>query len=355
MELLERLCNAYGPTAHEWDVQRVVANECRNLQMTCEGDAMGNLYASWNTHGTLRVGLVAHADEIGLQVSSITDEGLLRFRKIGGLRATSLDGHHVIVLTAKGLVNGVIGSDPMNDNGTDNGILVATRHLWIDIGAESRKEAEETVTIGDYAVFDGGVTRIGKTRVVSKALDDRLGLYVVLKALRQLKEVSMKSVDLLAISSVQEEISMRGIMACRLPLDVAIVIDVDYATDIPTAHPEMGRLALGRGIGINRNADSNPVLRRMLEHLAEEIGISLQSTISRNMSGGTDATRLGTMGNTAVVNINLPLRYMHTHSEICDLRDMEDAVKAVVALVRRLDGTTPADFVPWQHLTDKGK
>ena len=347
MELLEKLCKTFGPTSCEWDVQRVVAEECRNMQMTCEGDAIGNLYASWNHGANPIIGLVAHADEIGVQISYITDNGLLKFRKIGGLRATSLDGHHIKILTKNGPIDGVIGSDPMNDNGTEKGILVATSDLWIDIGAESRKEAEMMVEIGDFAVFDAPIKRIGKHRLVSKALDDRLGIYVVLKALQQLKSIPLKS-EIVAISSVQEEISMRGIMACRRPLDVAIVLDVDYATDIPTEHHAMGKLFLGGGIGINRNADQNPILRRMVENIANDLGIIIQPTISRNISGGTDATRLGTLGNVATLNLNLPLRYMHTNSEMCDIRDIESTIKIVVSLVKALDAVTEPNFIPWK-------
>lgn len=352
MVLLEKLCSAYGPTAHEMNVQRLVAEECRRMQMVCEGDAIGNLYASWNDSGPLKIGIIAHADEIGMQVNGITDEGLLRFRKIGGLRATSLDGHHVKVLTQKGAIDGIVGSDPMNDNGTEKGILMATRDLWIDIGAESRQEAENLVEIGDFIVFNAAFTRLGKYHIVSKALDDRLGLYVMLKSLHELKECSLTA-EVVAISSVQEEISTRGIMACRKPLDVAIILDVDFATDIPTAHPETGVLKLGGGVGINRNADSNPILRNMLVEEAAKQGIALQPTVSRNLSGGTDAAPLGTMGNIATLNVNLPLRYMHTHSEMCDIRDIDAAVKAVVALVKRLDKMPEPAFVPWQHLGEK--
>ena len=352
MELLEKLCSAYGPTAHEWDVQRLVAEECCKIRMVCEGDAIGNLYASWNNPGPLKIGIIAHADEIGMQVNCITDDGLLRFRKIGGLRATSLDGHQVKVLTHKGPIDGIVGSDPMNDNGTEKGILMATRDLWIDIGAESRQEAESMVRLGDFVVFNATFTRLGEYRIVSKALDDRLGLYVMLKSLRELKECSL-SAEVLAISSVQEEISTRGIKACRKPLDVAIILDVDYATDIPTAHSETGLLKLGGGVGINMNADSNPVLRNMLVEEAAKQGIALQPTVSRNLSGGTDAAQLGTMGDIATLNVNLPLRYMHTHSEMCDIRDIEAAVKVVVALVKRLDKMPEPVFVPWQHLEEK--
>lgn len=349
MKLLEKLCNAYGPTSHEWDVQRLVAEECSNLQIICEGDAIGNLYATRNRGSNLHIGLIAHADEIGLQINDITDDGLLRFRKIGGLRATSLDGHHVKILTKNGLLDGFVGSDPMNDNGTEKGILVATHDLWIDIGAESRREAEMMVEIGDFAVFNAAISRIGKYRLVSKAFDDRLGLYVILQVLQQLKDIHLES-EVVAISSVQEEICMRGILACDKPLDVAIVLDVDYATDIPTAHSDMGELTLGGGIGINRNADSNPVLQHLLEEVAREQNITLQPTLSRNLSGGTDATKMSTKGNIATLNINLPLRYMHTHSEMCDLRDIDAAIKAVVALVKRLDTMEKSSFVPWKNI-----
>lgn len=349
IELLKKLCAQHGPTAHEWEIQKMMASLFNEMGVECEGDAIGNLYAMQPGKGGLNLALVAHADEIGLQIHSITDCGLLKFRKIGGLRASSLDGHRVTILSEFGNIPGIIGSDPMNDNGTDTGLLVKTDDLWIDIGAESREQAEQMVSIGDFAVFEAEFSLLGNRRVASKALDDRLGLCVLLSAMDRLRSESL-NLNLLAISTVQEEIGMRGIKCCRKPIDLAIIIDVDYATDVPSKHPEMGYLAIGKGVGVNLNADSNPVLLKLLMDVAAEHNIMIQKTVSRNLSGGTDATLLQTQGNIATINVNLPLRYMHTHAEVCDMRDVDSAVELIVEMVKAIDKLSDVDFVPWRNL-----
>lgn len=346
--LLERLCECSAPSSHEMELQRMLHREFSDMGISCKGDAIGNLYAQLNPEAEMQIALVAHADEIGLQITKIDEHGLLRYRKIGGLRCTSLFGHRVRILTDKGPLLGIIGCDPMQDNGTDNGILVKTSDQWIDIGAESEEEANQMVQVGDFAVFEPDFLRMGEHRIVSKALDDRLGTYVMLQVMRELQNTDL-NIGITAISSVQEEISMRGVQACSVPVEVAIVVDVDFATDIPTSHTDMGLLELGHGVGLNLNADSNPVLQQYFCKAADEAGVSYQKTLSRNLSGGTDATKLQTGGNVATLNINVPLRYMHTHTEVCDERDIESTVRGIVSLLSYIDKKGIKDFVPWQN------
>lgn len=346
--LLERLCGCSAPSSCEMELQQMLHREFSDMGIACKGDAIGNLYAQLNPEAEMQIALVAHADEIGLQITHIDEHGLLRYRKIGGLRCTSLFGHSVRILTSNGPVPGIVGCDPMQDNGTDNGILVKTSDQWIDIGAESEEEASRMVKVGDFAVFEPDFMRMGEHRIVSKALDDRLGTYVMLQVMRKLQHTGL-NIGITAISSVQEEISMRGVQACCVPVDAAIVIDVDFATDIPTTHTDMGLLELGHGVGLNLNADSNPVMQQHFCQAADEAGLPYQKTLSRNLSGGTDATKLQTGGNIATLNINVPLRYMHTHSEVCDERDVDGAVRSIVAFLTHLDKTGIKDFVPWRN------
>lgn len=345
--LLERLCRCSAPSSREMELQEELSSEFLAMGIACHGDAIGNLYAQLNPKSETQIALVAHADEIGLQITHINEHGLLRYRKIGGLRCTSLFGHRVRILTDKGFVHGIVGSDPLQKNETDNGILVRTSDQWIDIGASSKEDANQMVHIGDFAVFEPDYMRIGAHRIVSKALDDRVGTYVMLQVMRELQYLNLH-VGITAISSVQEEISMRGIQSCRLPFNAAIVIDVDFATDAPTTDSDMGLLKLGYGVGINLNADSNPVMIRHFRQVVEEAGLPYQKTLSRNLSGGTDATKLQVGCNAATLNINIPLRYMHTHSEVCDERDVDCAVKSIVGLLTHLDKNRIIDFVPWQ-------
>lgn len=346
--LLKALCESYAPSSEEVRTQKIIANYFENKGVECWGDAMGNLYASTNSKCNFHIGIVAHSDEIAMQITDIDNNGLLRFRKVGGLRATSLIGHRVVVLGNNGIVEGIIGCDPLQDNGTDAGILVRTADLWIDLGGESKEESESMVSIGDFALFKSDFYYLGRNRIVSKSLDNRLGSFIMSEVVSHLLKSSL-AVDVVAVSTVQEEINMGGIASCRTPLDVAIVVDVDFATDIPTAHTNMGNLFLGRGIGINYNADSNSVLQQYFCKIAKEHNIPIQATLSRNVSGGTDATIARTLGNVATLNINIPIRYMHSHYEMCDVRDVEHAINSIIHLIEYLNDNDIRNFIPWQQ------
>lgn len=345
---LQELCDAYGPSSSERNVQQILARRLSAAGLTCRGDAIGNLYVSAYQNSDFRIGVIAHCDEIGMQITDIDEHGLLRFRKLGGLRATSLIGHRVVVLTENGIVDGVVGCDPLQDNGTETGILVKTSDLWIDIGTESREESESHVSVGDFALFKSDFARLGKYRLVGKALDDRLGGFIMSELVMALAS-RISDADLVGISTVQEEINMGGIAACHEPLDVAIVVDVDFATDIPTTHADMGPLAIGYGVGMNRNADSNDVLQSIFCQVAKQLQIPVQATLSRNISGGTDATIARTLGNVATINVNIPLRYMHSHYEMCDIRDIEYTINAIIGLIEYISSHHIRNFVPWQQ------
>lgn len=345
---LKVLCESYAPSSLEVNVQKEISQYLTAKGLECHGDAIGNLYASTKPSSDFHIGIIAHCDEVGVQITAIDDNGLLRFRKLGGLRATSLMGHRVVVLTDNGEVEGIVGSDPLQDNGTETGILVKTSDLWIDIGVESKSECEQLVALGDFALLKADLLTLGKHRLVSKSLDNRLGGFVMSEVASYFAHNNL-DMDVVAISTVQEEINMGGIAACHMPLNVAIVVDVDFATDIPTAHTDMGKLSIGKGIGINYNADSNSVLQQILCEVAQKNNIPIQATLSRNISGGTDATIARTISNTATININIPLRYMHSHYEMCDIKDVDWAINAIIDLIEHINNNNIRNFVPWQQ------
>ncbi len=347
--LLRSLCEALAPSANEMGVQKIVADYFKSLNIDCHGDAIGNLYAKINPEAKFNVAIVAHADEVGLQVTEITQQGLLKFRKLGGVRCTSIIGQKVQIMTATGNVLGIVGSDPLQNNGTDTGITLKTDDLWIDIGAESCAVAESQVRVGDYGVFSPDFIQMNENRICSKSLDDRLGVYVMCQAMESLLRENL-NIGVTAVSTVLEEINMHGIMACEKDFQAAIILDVDFATDVPTDYPEMGLLELGKGIGININADSNAVIQKALIKVMSDNQLPYQPTLSRNISGGTDASKLHACGNIATLNINLPLRYMHSRYEMCDVRDINCAVESVVKLIKYIQENNVTDFVPWKNL-----
>ncbi len=344
--LLEKLCSALGPSACEKGVQQTLAKHLSGQGIAPQGDAIGNLYAHINPEADFKIAIVAHADEVGVQVSDITSDGLIKFRKLGGVRCTSLIGQKVVLLTAQGTATGIVGHDPLQNNGTDTGITLRTNDLWIDLGAESLDEARAMVAVGDYGVLAPDFFRLGQHRICSKALDNRLGLYIMCQAMERLKTEGT-GIGVTAVSTVLEEVNMHGILACKKDFQAAIVLDVDFATDVPTDHPEMGLLKLGHGIGLNINADSNRVLQDALIEVLKKHNLPYQSTLSRNISGGTDASKLHACGDIATLNINVPLRYMHSRHEMCDSRDIDTAIESLVALIKYIEEHNIRNFVPW--------
>lgn len=346
---LKSLCEALAPSAKEAGVQKLIAKYFRSIDIECYGDAIGNLYARLNPDAEFKIAIVAHADEIGLQVTDITEQGLLKFRKIGGVRCTSMIGQKVEIITEKGPILGIVGSDSLQNNGTDTSIMLKTSDLWIDIGADDRDATKTLVAIGDYGVFTPDFTMLNEHRICSKSLDDRLGIFIMYQIMEALRKEDLK-IGVTAVSTVLEEINMHGIMACEKNFNAAVVLDVDFATDVPSDYPEMGLLELGKGVGININADSNPVLQNVFVETLEKNQLPYQPTLSRNVSGGTDATKLHACGNIATLNVNLPLRYMHSRYEMCDVRDINCAVEGVVKLIEFIDENSITDFVPWKKL-----
>lgn len=213
------------------------------------GDAIGNLWTIPTCSDGLRIALVAHADEIGVQIVSIEEPGIARIRKIGGLRASSLIGQKLKFFNTRNeLIYGVIGSDPMQDNGTDNGLLIKTSDLWVDIGAESRKDFMNKLAVGDFGVFDvPAIEYISEHRICGKALDDRSGIATALSVYEEVLASGMCNISF--VSTVQEELSLYGAKSLPIDVDVAVVIDVDFCADTPSAIAESTPCALVKDVG----------------------------------------------------------------------------------------------------------
>lgn len=349
IEYIKALSPLFGPSTREQEVQRWLCGHFLQEGIEVEGDSAGNLWTKTERNGQLSCALVAHADEIGIQITSIEDPGIARFRKIGGLRATSLIGQKLKFKNSDGVeVTGIIGSDPMQDNGTENGIILRTSDLWVDIGARSKEEFESKLSIGDFGVFDvGEVSVMSRTRLCGKALDDRTGVALALAAYEEV--IRMENIAPVFISTVQEELSLYGAKALPVDVDVAIVLDVDFCSDTPSAIASTTDLNLGCGAGICVSADTSPVLLKIVRDISVEKNIPLQTTLGRNFSGGTDAAALRLKNATATIVIGIPLRYMHTAREVVDINDLKEIQNLIAELVRRLSVLKDkTDLIPWK-------
>lgn len=346
-EFLEALVDAAGPSGYEEPVARVFRERLADVA-ELETDVMGSVFATVNPGGSPKVMLSGHIDELGLQISYVTDKGFLHVNAIGGHDRTMIPGRRVWIHTAKGRVAGVTGKRAVHMQTADERNKVPEMHeLWIDIGARSRDEALDVVAIGDAVTHDVGFAVLRGSIATSRAFDNKLGAFVIAEALRELATKKKLEACVVAVATTQEEIGLRGATtgAFRVDPQVALAVDVTNPTDYPTTSKErFGDVALGKGPTVTRGANCNPVVvRGLLEAArAKEIPIQIEAEPGRT---GTDAgviqlTRQGV----ACGLIGIPLRYMHTPSELVDLDDVERAIDLIVAYCRSLERGT--SFIP---------
>jgi endoglucanase len=351
LKFLEKLLDAPSPSGYEQPAQRVfreyVAPFCDELTT----DVMGNVFGLIRGRGKdlPRVMIVGHTDEIGLQVKYIDDKGFLYFAAVGGVDAHLTPGKRVNVHTAEGPLAGVIGKKPIHlmDN-KDRETVVKLETQYIDIGAKDKKEAQKLVRVGDPVTFGSEFIRLHGDRVASRGFDDKAGCFVVAEVLRLVAAAGNKlAVDLYGVSSVQEEIGLRGgTTSCyTVNPDVGICVEVDFATDQPDVEKKHnGEVALGKGPILARGANINPRLLDLLSTAAEKEKISIQHTASPRATG-TDANVMQiSRGGVATALVKVPLRYMHTPVETVSLSDLEDAARLIVATLGRI--TSSEEFVP---------
>ncbi len=351
---LERLLDAAGPSGFEVRAARVWREEAEKFADEVRVDVSGNSFATLNPGGSPRVMLAGHIDEIGLQITHIDAEGFLYVAEIGGWDPQVLVGQRVAILTKAGSVTGVIGKKAIHlIEQEDRGKASKTKSLWVDVGASSRKDVDKMgVRVGDPMVLAQGMIRLGKDRIASRAIDDRIGAFVVLEALRLLAKGTGKGkgkkkngAAATAVATVQEEIGYAGggarTSAYALEPRVAIVVDVTFSTDVPDIDKkELGEHKLGGGPVLSRGSASHAGVFELLSEVAEAEGIpfTVQAApkATRTDADGIYLTRQGVP--TGVVSI--PNRYMHSPNEVVSLQDVRNAAKLIAAFVRRVGPKT---------------
>jgi endoglucanase len=289
-----------------------------------------------------RLLVMGHIDEIGLIVTHIDDQGYLWFGSVGGWDAQILVGQRVVVDTRAGKVTGVVGKKPIHLLREDDRKKVAEiRDLHIDIGARDGEDARERVRVGDVAVIDAGPTEMPNGRLISRALDNRLGSFVALEAARLVAQAGGSEWELAAVAVAQEEITFGGssTSAYALKPDAAIVVDVTHATDAPGIDvKEIGKHELGSGPVISRGSTLHPQLFELLYETAEREKIPFTVEASARSTGtDADAVHISREGiPTGLVSI--PIRYMHSPVELVQLDDVHACARLIAAAALRLDG-----------------
>ncbi len=348
LKFLENLMNCSGPSGFELETAKLYREYLGGFADKVYTDVMGNTVGVINPEAEFKVMLAGHYDEIGFQAVYISDEGLIYFRANGGIDKLTIPGTEVEILTPAGRIPGIIGKKPIHlTKEKDRGTAVELEDAWIDIGAETKEEAAKIVAIGDPIAVRSNFKFMGKNRIMSKGMDDKIGAFVIAEALRELSKRKI-SIGVYAVGTVQEELGLRGATTSAFGIspNVGIAVDVGFSTDLPDINKKtLGEIKLGNGPELNRSADNNIVLVDKMMKLAAKHKIPYQLTCGHRASGGTDtATIQLSRGGVAAALISVPNRYMHTPVEICDLRDAENAVKIIVETVASLkSGDT---FIP---------
>jgi putative aminopeptidase FrvX len=340
--MLIRLLAAPGPSGHESGPAQVWREECSRFAAEVGGDRVGSSFARVpGTAGGPRLVVVGHVDEIGLHVSHIDDDGYLRFGQVGGWDAGVLIGQRVRLRTRGGDVPGVIGRKPIHLLGDDDRKKIPElKELHIDIGAKDADEARELVRIGDVAVIDVEPAEFRNDRIVSRSLDNRAGCYVAAEAARLVAADGGAPGDVIALAVAQEETTFAGsrTSAFAHDPDVAIVVDVTFATDQPGV--ELGAMTkhqLASGPVIARGTTLHPLVFELLYDTAQAEGIPFTlESLGKGTGTDADAIHLSRAGvPTGLVSV--PCRYMHSPVEMVSIADIEAAARLIAAFARRLE------------------
>jgi len=345
---LRQLIETPSPSGFEAPVQEVVRERMKTFTDDLETDVHGNVIGRLNRGAPLRVMLAGHCDEIGFVVQHIDDKGFLYLLPIGGIDLSIMPGRRVLVHTAKKKITGIFGKKPIHLMSPEDRRKVPKAHeLWVDIGAKDKKNAAKNVEIGDVVTVDQGLERLNNNLAVSRAFDDKIGVFVIVEALKRLSKGKNLAVEVAAVSTVQEEIGLRGAKTSAFSIKphVGIAVDVGFASDQPGAEKKIvGDVTLGGGPILHKGANINPTVGRLLVECAKKKKIPYQMTAEARATG-TDANviQISRTGVAAAL-IGIPTRYMHTPSEMISLDDVENAIELLKAFISSLK--PKMDFTP---------
>lgn len=328
-KMVKQLVEAYGPAGEEQQVASHIKDVIEPLVDRVSVDELGNVIAiKEGPAGAKKIMLAAHMDEIGVIVTDIDDAGFLRFANIGGVSPFTLIGQRVRFADGTVGVFGYEKLDGMKD--------LKLNKMYVDIGATSREEAEAKVGIGDKGVYHREFIGQGQ-RVIAKSLDNRIGCAVLIEAARRLENSPH---EVYFVFTTQEEVGLRGARTAAYSLDpdYGIAVDVTDTGDTPEARRMAVSLGKGAAIKVKDSTIiSHPLIKDLLVNTAKTKGIPYQMEVLER--GGTDAGPIHlTRSGVPTGAVSIPCRYIHTPSEMVDLRDVENCIQLLVAT---LEGPLP--------------
>ncbi|TWT90574.1 putative aminopeptidase YsdC [Pseudobythopirellula maris] len=347
-EFFQQILETPSVSGYEQPVQALVREYAGGFAASVRTDLHGNVIAVGNPDAELRVMLAGHCDQIGLIVTSISEEGYLYSKPVGGWDPQQLIGQRMTVHTDDGPLPAVIARKAIHLlEPEERKQVVKQKELWLDIGAKDQKEAASLVRVGDSVTLQLGYEEMRNGLANSPGMDDKTGLWVCMEALRRCQERGGMNVALHAVSTVQEEIGLRGATTSAHGVDphVGIAVDVTHATDTPTIdRNQEGLIRLGGGPVVARGPNVNPVVAEGLREASSRAEIAVQwAAVNRGAGNDANAMQLARAG-VATGIVAVPNRYMHSAVEMVSLDDLDQCAELIAEFVLAIEAD--ADFTP---------
>ncbi|MBD3228924.1 MAG: M20/M25/M40 family metallo-hydrolase [Candidatus Lokiarchaeota archaeon] len=339
-DLIKRLTETPGIPGHEENIRVLIHNEVKEFCDEIIVDKLGNLICvKKGSKDKPKILLCAHMDTIGFMIKYIDSDGFLRIQPVGGIDPRITIGQPILIFHEENIVNGVIASKPIHLlEKKEREKVKKIDELHVDIGAKSKEDALEIISLGDFGVFNYSCKKLSHSVITSGGLDDRAGCMVLIKTLKELKDVETPN-ELYFIFSVQEEIGARGAItsAFNIDPDIGIVVEVAHGIDVPGLKKDKhGDISLGKGPAIDMGPNVNPKLFKYIIKKAENGNISFQLRV-HGRATPTDLRHIQiTHTGVSTALISVPLRYMHTTIEVMDLKDINRTVKLLIDVLSKL-------------------
>ncbi|MBO4887478.1 MAG: M20/M25/M40 family metallo-hydrolase [Firmicutes bacterium] len=323
-EFLFDLLSTGSVSGNETELEKKIYDYMQDKADQVSVDELGNVTAAVNPTASFKVLLAGHADEIGLMVTAVGSDGTLMVTKIGGIYTNTYPGHKVRVYTKNGVIYGAVA----NSREISNNKELKDSDLRIDIGAKDKEDALRYVDLGDTVTFDTDVREMLNGCITGRALDDRIGAYIVMEALAEAKKKGAE-VGCYSVTTTGEETTSNGayFTASRVKPNIAIAVDVTYTSDnCGISEAVTGDVAVGKGPVICNNPSIHKKLNAKLRDCAKKLNMAVQ-TEAANGHTGTDGDTMHFTGiGVPFALVSIPLRYMHNPDEVGSLKDIQDCI-----------------------------
>jgi putative aminopeptidase FrvX len=347
LQFLKDLLHAPSPSGYERPVQDVVRKYAQGFASEIRTDWHGNVIMAVNPTGSPRIMLAGHCDQIGLLVKHIDDKGFLWVHPIGGWDPQVLIGQDVQVWSKNGPVSGVIARKPIHLQSPDDRKAVPEiKNLWVDIAVKDGDEARSLVAIGDCITVQLGYRELRNGLAAAPGMDNKVGAWTVISAAERISRQHPRAA-VFAVSTVQEEIGLRGVQTSAYQIDpqLGIVVDVTHATDCPSIDEnQFGRIKLGKGPVLYRGPNVNPVVFEQLVGQAAALQMPIQVNGLASAASNDAAELQLTRGGVATGLVCIPNRYMHSPVEMVSLADLDNAAELIARFCLSVDSNS--DFTP---------